>query len=190
MSIQCHYSRESWKGYIYKRTFVSLLSFFFFPKQQMKILWASRRKGAKIYPPPNIREAKQLWIKIWESKDHIRKGEWINNMEKELQGLEEGLKAKLHLHSLRETLKKYQIGKLQTMMTCMDSSFKNPLHPWHTGYRNELMLRRSRHTRIDDPGKDHRDPEIPSPKRNPPNNYKPMVCLSIMWQILTAQIKE
>ena len=37
-------------------------------------------------------------------------------MGKELQGLEEGLKAKMHLDSLRANLKKYRIGKRQAMM--------------------------------------------------------------------------
>ena len=46
-------------------------------------------------------------------------------MEKELQEFEEGPNAKLHLHSHRATLKKYQIGKHQAMMAFMDSGFKN-----------------------------------------------------------------
>ena len=37
-------------------------------------------------------------------------------MEKELQGLEEGPKAIIHLDSLRATLKKCQIGKLPVIM--------------------------------------------------------------------------
>ena len=48
-------------------------------------------------------------------------------MEKEMQGLEEGLKTKIHLDSLKSTLKKYQTGKLQAMMVCMDSGLKDTL---------------------------------------------------------------
>ena len=35
-----------------------------------------------------------------------RKAEWMYNIEKELEGLEESPKAKIHLDSLRATLKK------------------------------------------------------------------------------------
>ena len=48
-------------------------------------------------------------------------------MEKELERLEEGLKAKIHLDSLRATLKKYQIGKHQAVMAYMDTSFNQSL---------------------------------------------------------------
>ena len=40
---------------------------------------------------------------------------------KELQGMEEGSKAKLHLHLHK---KKYKIGKLQAMISYMDSGLK------------------------------------------------------------------
>ena len=51
-------------------------------------------------------EAKQFWSKIWERREHNRRVEWINNMEKELQGLEKGHNAKIYLNSLRATFKK------------------------------------------------------------------------------------
>ena len=60
-------------------------------------------------------------------------------MEKELEGLEEGPKAKIHIDSLRTTLKKYKIEKRQGMVACMDSGSKNHLHPWQTSTRNEQM---------------------------------------------------
>ena len=40
-------------------------------------------------------------------------------------GLEEGLKAEIHIDLLRTTLKKYQIGKRQAMMEYMDSGSGN-----------------------------------------------------------------
>ena len=46
-------------------------------------------------------------------------------MEKELEGLEAELKAKIHLDSLSATLKKYRIWKWQAMMVCMDTGFRN-----------------------------------------------------------------
>ena len=48
-------------------------------------------------------------------------------MEKELYGLEKGLKAKILIDLLRATLKKYQIGKWQAMMAYMDTGLKNSL---------------------------------------------------------------
>ena len=47
-----------------------------------------------------------------------------NNMEKELQGFEEDPEAIIHIESLEATLKKYLIGKRQTMIAHMDSGFK------------------------------------------------------------------
>ena len=60
----------------------------------------------------------------YENGENNRKAEWINNVEKELQGLEEGPKVRKLLDSLRTTLKKYQIGKGQDMKAYMDSGFK------------------------------------------------------------------
>ena len=48
-------------------------------------------------------------------------------MGRELQGPEEGHKAKIHLIHSEQYLKKYQIGKRQAMMEYMDSSLKNSL---------------------------------------------------------------
>ena len=53
--------------------------------------------------------------------------EWISNMEKELERLQEGRKVKIHIDSHRTTLKKYRIGKGQAMMAYMDFSLKNSL---------------------------------------------------------------
>ena len=46
-------------------------------------------------------------------------------MEKQLEGVEEGPKVKIHIESLRTTLRKYQIGKRQAMMAYMDSGLRN-----------------------------------------------------------------
>ena len=67
-------------------------------------------------------KVKQFWSKIWQPKEYNKKFEWISNMAKELEGLEEGPKVKLNI---RTTLEKYQIGKHQAMMTYMDSGSRN-----------------------------------------------------------------
>ena len=62
---------------------------------------------------PDAKEAKQLWSKIWEQN---KKADWVNNMKKELHGLEEGSETDILLELLRATHKKYHSGKLQDMM--------------------------------------------------------------------------
>ena len=49
--------------------------------------------------------------KYGNGKKGNEKTEWINNMTRELEGLEEGLKAEIHIDLLKTTLKKMSIGK-------------------------------------------------------------------------------
>ena len=46
-------------------------------------------------------------------------------MSRELEGLEEGPKGKIHIDLLKTTLKKYQIGKGKAMMEYIVSSSRN-----------------------------------------------------------------
>ena len=48
-------------------------------------------------------------------------------MTKELEGLEEGPKAEIHIDLLKTALKKYQTEKRQTMMEYTFSGSRNPL---------------------------------------------------------------
>ena len=59
------------------------------------------------------------------TKKHNKKAEWINNMTRELEGLEEGPKAEIHTDLLKTTLKKYQTGKSHDMMEYMVSGSRN-----------------------------------------------------------------
>ena len=59
------------------------------------------------------------------TKKHNEKTEWINNLTRELEGLEEGPKAEIHIGLLKTTLKKYQIGKRQAMVEYMVSGSRN-----------------------------------------------------------------
>ena len=92
-------------------------------------------------------------------------------MTKELEGLKEGSKSKIHINLLKTTLKN-QIGKRQTMMEHMDSGIH--LHSRQTSTKNEKMPARSTCTRMDDQRKDHIDPEGPPqwnrPKQLPTHN--------------------
>ena len=71
----------------------------------------------KTYQQPDAKETEQFWTKIWQPKKHNEKAEWINDMTRELEGLEEGPKVEIHIELLKKTLKKrYQTRKRQDMM--------------------------------------------------------------------------
>ena len=59
----------------------------------------------KIYQNPDTGEEEQFCSKIWKPKEHNKKSEWISNMIKVLEGIEEGPKAEIHIDLLRTTLK-------------------------------------------------------------------------------------
>ena len=78
----------------------------------------------------DAKKLKQFWIKIWRRNEHNRKVEWINSMEKELKEFEEGPEAKIHVKSIRTTLKKVPNWKT----------------PGHDGFGIQKILVHSRHT--------------------------------------------
>ena len=82
---------------------------------------------------------------------------WMeNNLQKQL-GLKEEPKVEIHLDS-EQLSKMYQIGKRRAMMVHMNTGLKkNSLPSWETGYRNEYILTRNRHTWKDDRRKDQPD---------------------------------
>ena len=54
----------------------------------------------KTYQQPDAKETERFWTKIWQSKKHNEKAEWINNI---TRGLEEGPKVEIliELHKKR-----------------------------------------------------------------------------------------
>ena len=64
-------------------------------------------------------------LKYGNQKKHNEKADWISNMTKELEGLEEGPKAEIYIDLHKTTLKKHQIGKRQAMMEYMVSGSRN-----------------------------------------------------------------
>ena len=71
------------------------------PKRRKKILSTLGGHDIKTYQQPDAKEIERFWTKIWQLKKHNRKAEWINNMTKELEGLEEGPKAEIHIDLLK-----------------------------------------------------------------------------------------
>ena len=119
---------------------------------------------------------------------HSEKAEWINNMTRELEGLEEGRKRK-YRSIYQNYTKKISTGKRQAIMEYMVSGSRIHLYSRQTSSRNEQMPTRSTRTRMDDQRKDHIDLKD-AIKETASNNYKPITCLPMMWKILIAQIRK
>ena len=81
----------------------------------------------KTYQQPDAKETQRFWTNIWQPKKHNEKAEWINNMTRELEGLEEGPKAEIQTNLFKTTphLKKYQTRKRQAMMEYRVSDSRN-----------------------------------------------------------------
>ena len=45
---------------------------------------------------PDAKETQRFWTKIWQPKKHNKKAEWINDITRELEGLEESPKGEKH----------------------------------------------------------------------------------------------
>ena len=144
----------------------------------------------KTYQQPDIKETERFWTKIWQPKKHKENAEWINNITRELHGLEEGPKMEIHVDLLKTTLKRI-------------SNWKAPGHDglhgfWFkkfTSVRDRLALEMNRGfqgAQVSEwmtKGKTTLIQKDPS-KGTAPNNYRPITCLPIMWKILTAQIRK
>ena len=66
----------------------------------------------KTYQQPDATETERFWIRIWQQK-HNEKAEWINHMTRELEELEEGLKAEIHIDLLKTTLKNIKLENVR-----------------------------------------------------------------------------
>ena len=141
----------------------------------------------KAYQQPN---AKEIWTEIWQPKKHNKKAEWINNMTRELKGLEEDPKVEIHIDLLKTTLKNISNWKTQGHDGIHGFWFKK-----FTSIHDRLALEMNRcilGTHVPEwmiKGKTtliQKDPR----KGTAPNNYRLITCLPMMQKILTAQIRE
>ena len=144
----------------------------------------------KTYQQSNIKETERFWTKIWQPKKHNENAEWINNITRELEGLEEGSKMEIHIDLLKTTLK-------------IISNWKAPGHDgihcfWlkkFTSIHGRLALEMNRCLQgVQVPewmtkGMNSLIQKDPS-KGNAPNNYRPITSLPMMQKILTVQISE
>ena len=67
----------------------------------------------KTYQQPDIKETERFWIKIWQPKKHKENAEWINNITRELEGLEVAPTMKINIDLPKTTLKRISNWKAQ-----------------------------------------------------------------------------
>ena len=61
----------------------------------------------KTYQQPDDKETERFWSKIWQpQKKHNERAEWVKNIRRELERLEEGPKAEIHIDLLKTTQKR------------------------------------------------------------------------------------
>ena len=143
----------------------------------------------KTHQQPDTRENRTILDENMATENHNEKAEWINCMTREVEGLEEGLTAEIHIELLKKTLKKI-------------SNWKTPGHDgihgfWFkkfTSIHDRLALEMNRCLQDEQvpewrtKGKTTLIQKDPS-KGTAPNNYRPITCLPMMWKTLTAQIR-
>ena len=122
------------------------------------------------------------------NQKHNEKAEWINNITRELEGLEEGPKAEIHL--LKTTLKRISSGKTPghdgihgfwfKKFTSIHSRLALEMNGYLEGAQVPDWMTIGKTTLI------QKDPS----QGTAPNNYRPITWLPIMWKIRTAQIRE
>ena len=124
------------------------------------------------------------------TKKHNERAEWINNITRELKGLEVDAKEEIHIDVLKMTLKRIP-------------KWKTPGHDGIYGFwlkkftsihdRRALEVNRClQGAQVLDgmtKGKITLIQKDPS-KGTASSNYRPITCVSMMWKILTAQIRE
>ena len=144
----------------------------------------------KTYQQPDEKETERFWTKIWQPKKHNEKAEWINNITREPEELEEGPRAEIQTDLLKTTIKKISNWKTSDHDGILGFWFKKftSIHERLALEMNKCLQRahvpewmtKGRTTLI------QKDPN----KGTAPNNYRPITCLPVMWKILTAQIRE
>ena len=74
-----------------------------FQNNERKFYLQLGESDTKTYQQPGAKESERFWTKIWQPKKH---NEWINNIIRELGGLEEGPKTEIHSDLLKTPQKR------------------------------------------------------------------------------------
>ena len=91
----------------------------------------------------------------------------------DLEGLEEGPKAEIHLDLLKTTLKNIKLENARPWWNTWFLVQEIHLHSRQTSTRNEQMPTKSTHTRMDDQRNNHIDPKRTQAKEPPQTNIDP-----------------
>ena len=111
-------------------------------------------------------------------------------METEFWMIEEGLQVNMYPDGLMATRKRSQTGKPLILMMYTDLGLKNS--PPYTTDLQRKWINAYRKLRYSNgrPKENYCNPKKKNSKEPPPQNYRPITCLLIMWKMLTAQIKK
>ena len=102
-----------------------------------------------------------------QTREHNKKAEEISDMTKELEALEGVMKAKIYTDLLKTTLKYTNLENTCPRWNTRILIQEIHLYSQKSNTRSVHMPARSTCNRMDDPGKDHIDPETP-PQGNCP----------------------
>ena len=80
-----------------------------FPKEQMKILSTIGRERHENIPTTGCKRNRTILDENMATKKHNEKAEWINNITRELEGLEESPKTVIHIDLLKTTRKNIEL---------------------------------------------------------------------------------
>ena len=143
----------------------------------------------KTYQQPDAKETERFGLK-YENQRNKENAEWINNITRELDRLEEGLKMEIHVDLLTITLKRISNwnapghdgihGFWFKKFTSIHGRLAQEMNRCLQDVRVPEWMTKGKATLI------QKDPS----KGTAHNNYRPITCLPIMWKILTAQIRE
>ena len=136
---------------------------------------------------PNAEEAKEFWSNIWAvNKEHDKKASWLNGVKKEMETVKKQEDIEIGEEDVKVGIRKmadwkapgpdgvrgFWFKKFQTLHKALTSSLQECLK---SGVVPEWMIKR-RTVLI------QKDPQ----KGTVPSNYRPIVCLPLMWKLLTG----
>ena len=127
-----------------------------FQNNERKFYQQLGESDTKTYQQPDAKETERFWAKIWEPEKHNENAEWINNITRELDGLEEGPKMEIpHRLTQNNTKKNIKLESARPWWNTWLLVQEIYLHSRKTSTRDEQMLTRRARTWMDDQRKEY-----------------------------------
>ena len=124
------------------------------------------------------------------TKKHNENAEWIKNITRELEGLEEGTKTEIHIDLPKTTLERIPNWKTPghdgihgfwfRKFTSIHGRLAVEMNRCIQGAHVPKWMTKGTSTLI----------QKDSSERIASNHYRPIICLPMMWKILTSKIRE